>query len=173
MEIKRPSEINESDIPYIESPFFASARIDKLYRGFNQQFFIVKIRGLDELVSQYMDIYLGRDQEKQSAYWAYFKSGGQEDDRDYDFRGDDRVREQLIRAFRWGKYLIVMHSDYDRPEFMPLFIKRNSSGIEINDQWHQMLEPTGMDDYMGFEAILDRVYPKRKKQTTASILVEV
>jgi len=26
-----------------------------------------------------------------------------------------------------------------------------------------MLEPTGMDDYMGFEAILDRVYPKRKK----------
>lgn len=37
MEIKCPEEITEADIPKIETPFFASTRVGRVFEGFSGQ----------------------------------------------------------------------------------------------------------------------------------------
>ncbi len=159
MEIKRPNDITEANI---ENPFFASARIRRVFEGYGATH-IIGIRGLDEIVAKSMRMHLGGDNGKHSAYWKYYKSGGKERDRDFDFRRDDPIKDNVSKDFEWGKYLIVLQSEADRYRFAPLYTKDETPGIASHDQWKQFSEASPTFDYIGFEAILNRLYPKRKR----------
>jgi len=62
-----------------------------------------------------------------------------------------------------GKYLIVLQSEADLYRFAPLYTKNETPGIASHDQWKQFSEASPTFDYIGFEAILNRIYPKRKR----------
>ena len=162
MEIKRPNDITEADIANIENPFFASGRVRRVFEGYGATH-IIGIRGLDEIVAKSMRMHLGGDNGKHSAYWKYYKSGGKERDRDFDFRRDDPIKDNVSKDFEWGKYLIVLQSEADRYRFAPLYTKDETPGIASHDQWKQFSEASPTFDYIGFEVILNRIYPNRKR----------
>jgi hypothetical protein len=162
MEIKRPDQITEADIPNIESPFFASSRVRRVFEGFGGQQ-LLGIKGLDVIVEEYMPRFLGRDLRTLSAYWEYYKSGERERNRDYDFRKHNPVKDQVLKDFEWGKYLIVLQSEYELFRFAPLFQVDASPSVKSHDRWKQSGGASPSSDYMGFEGILNRAYPKRKR----------
>ena len=162
MEIKRPDQITKADIPNIEYPFFASGRVKRVFEGFGGRH-IFGIRGLDEIVKGYMGRFLRLDQRKHSAYWEYYKSGEKERDREYDFRSHNPIKDEVLKDFEWGKYLIILQSESELFRSCRLFQLDESPHVKSYDRWKQFGDALPSSDYMGFEDILNRAYPKRKR----------
>lgn len=162
MEIKRPEEITEADIPNIEYPLFAAARVKRVFDGFGA-LYLFGTKTLDEIVKGYMPKFLGGDERKLSAYWKYYKWSGREEDWEYRFHQYDPVKDQVLKDFKWGKYLVVLQTEEELFRSCTLFRKDERPHIKPHDRWRQYGDALPTIDYMGFEDILNRVYPDRKR----------
>ena len=163
MEIKPPDEITEADIPHIETPLHATSRISHIFEGFGSQHLTMYIKGLDDLVRDSMfQNYLG-DMRIQSAYWEYFKSGGRARHQEYDF--NNPIKDQILKDFKWGKFLIVLdHGSSQAEGHSPLFKKNTSLGIAKQNQWQQVSDGSPSTDFIGFESILNRHHKDRTQR---------
>jgi hypothetical protein len=108
--------------------------------------------------------YLG-DMRIQSAYWEYFKSGGRARHQEYDFNLNNPIKDQILKDFKWGKFLIVLdHGSSQAEGYSPLFKKNTSLGIAKQNQWQQVSDGSQSTDFIGFESILNRHYKDRTQR---------
>lgn len=161
MEIKRPDEITKDEIPYVESPVFASGKISAIFPGYGCGINFYTINGLDRLVGNTIDLYYGRDPSQRDAYWQYYKFGRKERHWEYDFLKNDVIKKRVVKEFEEGNYLIVLApTDREVAWLAPLFVQHTGRSGEV-DQWQQYSFATTRTRHRKFEGILNRNHKGR------------